>query len=335
MTIHRLTHAILLSALLTAPGLARAAEDEKVHIGDLRQGARLFDLNCRSCHGDGGNGKGVIQSEPASPALNDPSRMTLLSDKQVFSYIKTGGEKSGRSPVMPAFADSLDDLEIWDIVAYLRDRHLGLPDFYPDAESFFGDTYTIDEWGLERHEALTGVKIKKADNEYTVLGVYKGTQGPDGARLIPDDPLALSKIDRRAKVGYVSFVKGSVPGVKGTFLFGISMDNGGLVWKIRANTDDKAAKAKVEKILSVWEGYGNKGLKDPFEGGRSKQERAVAKAWTEIYSRAMEAVVMYDKAERERHWADSNFGGPADPEASVEGGILEVKDDSTKKKKRK
>ena len=332
MTIHRLSLAALLATLLSLP--AQAEEAAKTHIGDIRQGSRLFDLHCRSCHGDEGKGGGAVKSEPPAPALNDPSRMTLRSDGQLFAFIKMGGAKTGLSPVMPAYKDSLDDLEIWDIVAYLRDRHLGLPDFYPDAESFFGDEYSLDEWGLERHELLTTVKLKDAANKFTVLGVYKGTQGPEGARLIPDDPLALSKIDRRAKVGYVAFVKGSVPGVKGSYLFGISMDNGGLVWKIRANTDNLAAKQKLEKMLEVWEGYGNKGMKTPFEGGRSKSERAVAKAWTEIYSRAMEAVVMYDKAERERHWADSNFGGPADPEASVEGGELQVGKDKKKKKKR-
>ncbi len=333
MTIRFLIATLLAFSFLT-PALARA-EDTKVHIGDLRQGSRLFDLHCRACHGANGRGKGLIQSDPQAPALNDPARMTLRSDGQVFALIQKGGSKLGRSQAMPAFGESLDDLEIWDLVAFMRSRHLGLPDFYPDAESFFGDEYTLDEWGLERHEMLTSVKIKKADNRYTVLGVNKGTQGPEGARLIPDDPLALSKIDRRSKVGYVAFVRGAVPGLKGTHLFGISMDNSGLVWKIRVNSDNAATKKKVEKLLGTWEGYGNKGMKEPFMGGRSKSERAVAKAWTEIYSRAMEAVVMYDKAERERHWADSNFGGPADPEASVEGGELKVGKDKKKKKKRK
>jgi mono/diheme cytochrome c family protein len=322
---------ILLLGLVGTATAARAGDDAKVEIGDLRQGARLFEIHCRACHGPEGRGKGLVVTEPSAPALDDPARMTLLSDQQIFTIV----QKGTKSKVMPSFGDALDDLEIWDLVAYLRSRHLGLTDFYPNAESFFGDVYVIDQWGLERHQALTGKKIPKDENHFTVLGVFKGTQGPQGPRLIPDNPLALAKIDRRNKIGYVVFVWGELPGIRGRHLLGISMDKTGLVWKIRVNTDDARLKRKIEKMLSVWEGYGRKGMKEPFRGGPSKRERAVARAWTEIYSRAMEAVVMYDKAERERHWADADFGGPAEPEATVEGGILKVGKNKKKHRRRK
>ncbi len=311
-----------LTALATA---AQAQTGEKARVGDEVQGRRLFALHCASCHGAEGHGRGAVATVPPAPALDDPSRMNLISDAQVFTLVKKGGPALGRKPTMPAFGPVVSDLEIWDLVAYVREGHLGVTDFFPDAEAYFGDRYTIDKWGLERHKALTGRTLKPEDATFTVLGVYAGTQGPEGVRLIPNDPLAVSEIDRTKKTGYVVFVKGKVPGVKGEHIIGIGMDKTGLIRKIRVNDKDPRVVRRIEKLLARFEGYGRKGMKEPFTGGRKKRDRELAKAFTEIYSRAMEAVVMFDKAERERHWADEDFGGPKEKDATVEGGLLNVK----------
>ena len=321
---------LVLVALILVPKFA-AAQGSKVAVGDLTQGRRLFSLHCASCHGFEGRGGGNIVTMPAAPELVGPERMTLMSDAQIFALIDKGGPALDKSEMMPAFGTGLSDLDMWDLVAFLRSQHLTLTDFYPDAAAFFGNTYTIDKWGAERHQALTRVSLPK-DQAYTVLGVYQGTQPPSGPRLIPDTPLELAKVDRKSKVGYVVFVAGTLPGVQGEQILGVSMSNSGIVWKVLANTKSPKVRAQLARVMERWEGYGDKGMKTAFEG-RGKKERQIAKAWTEIYSRAMEAAVMFDKAERERHWADSEFGGPADPEASVEGGILKV--DQGKKKKRK
>lgn len=327
-----------LLVLASAAGLAQAARaadtGEKTRVGDVTQGARLFAVHCASCHGALGKGGGAVKTVPPAPSLDDPAQMTLMSDRQVFELIKGGGPALGKAETMPAFGDALDPLQMWDLVAFLRSRHLEIGDFFANAESYFGEPYTIDKWGAERHFKLTHVKLPKDDRTYTVLGIYKGTPGPEGPRLIPNTPLAVSQIDRQSKIGYVVFVDAKVPGVKGSHLLGISMDKGGLVWAIKVNTDDLKVKKQIESLLASWEGYGYKGMKEPFEGGRSRKERALAKAWTEIYSRAMEAVVMFDKAERERHWADEDFGGPKEPDASVEGGELQIIKNKKKKGRR-
>lgn len=311
-----------LLALSFVPAVARA-DDGKIQEGDLVQGRRLFAIHCASCHGENGDGHGKVKTTPPAPALTDPAHMNLLSDHQVFVLLKKGGPALGKKATMPAFGDGLSDLALWDIVSYLRSRHLEVTDFYPNAASYYGEPYTIDQWGAQRYQKLIRHKLPKDERTYTVLGVYKGTQGPDGPRLIPNNPLAVSKIKRSDKVGYLVFVDGKIPGVRGSHLFGVSMDNSGLVTKIRVNSHDLRVKRRLEKMLASWEGYGHKDLHHPFTG-RGRRERALAKAWTEIYDRAMEAVVMFDKAERERHWADEDFGGPKEPDASVKGGILKV-----------
>ena len=316
---------ILVLLSLAYPLSARAETERKARVGDDVQGRRLFALHCASCHGAEGKGRGTVATVPPAPALSDPSRMNLISDAQLFRLVKDGGKSLGRKPTMPAFGPAVSDLEIWDLVAYVREGHLSVTDFFPDAAAYFGDRYTIDKWGLERHQALTGRKLKPEDATFTVLGIYEGTQGPEGVKLIPNDPLAVSEIDRTKKIGYVVFVDAKIPGVRGEHILGIGMDKTGLIRKVRVNGGDPRTARKIEKLLARFEGYGRKGMKQPFTGGRSKRDRQLAKAFTEIYSRAMEAVVMFDKAERERHWADEDFGGPKEEDATVEGGILNVK----------
>jgi mono/diheme cytochrome c family protein len=316
-------HTVLVLALVfgLVPVAAHAGEATKVMVGDQVQGRRLFAIQCASCHGPGGAGGGQVHTVPPAPSLTDPARMSLVSDRQLFALIEKGGPALGLKDTMPAFGGGLSDLDAWDIVSYLGSRHLEVTDFYPDAAIYYGKAYTIDQWGAQRYQQLNHKKLPDDQRTWTVLGIYKGTQGPEGPHLVPDTPLAVAKLEPQDKVGYVAFVDAKLPGVRGTVLLGIAMDVHGQIEKVLANSTDARLAHKVDRMLETFVGHGRKDQKRVLRGHGSMRLR---KAFTEIYDRAMEAVVMYDKAERERHWADSDFGGPKGPESTIEGGTLKV-----------
>jgi mono/diheme cytochrome c family protein len=71
-------------------------------------GARLYAMNCGSCHGIKGRGTGNI------PALSEGPTQSA-SDGEVFWFITTGDVDNG----MPSWA-SLPERQRWQIITYLK-----------------------------------------------------------------------------------------------------------------------------------------------------------------------------------------------------------------------
>ena len=84
----------------------------------LANGAKLYEENCASCHGDTGMGDG-----PAAPSLSPapaPVAHTsqMLGDAYLYWRTNEGGADFG-SP-MPAWKDVLTENEIWSVIAYIH-----------------------------------------------------------------------------------------------------------------------------------------------------------------------------------------------------------------------
>ncbi|NIQ97817.1 MAG: cytochrome c [Desulfuromonadales bacterium] len=79
-----------------------------------RRGARLYEINCRMCHG-GKEGAGEVgkKLQPPPPDLHQ-ERVQQLGDGELYKRISLG---FGR---MPAFDKWLSPPQRWDIVNYLR-----------------------------------------------------------------------------------------------------------------------------------------------------------------------------------------------------------------------
>jgi cytochrome c oxidase cbb3-type subunit 3 len=75
----------------------------------LQDGRRLFNwYNCSGCHGGhAGGGMG--------PSLRDPVWLYGDRDDQVFDSIA-----QGRSQGMPAWGSKIPELQIWELVAYIK-----------------------------------------------------------------------------------------------------------------------------------------------------------------------------------------------------------------------
>lgn len=104
---------IMIFAMLVSP-LAFAQDDD--------EGEQLYGLYCTQCHGVNGNGKGVnaahMSVQPRSHV--DREEMMTRSDEELFKVIEQGGKSIDKSNLMPAWGDNLSDMEINELVAYLR-----------------------------------------------------------------------------------------------------------------------------------------------------------------------------------------------------------------------
>jgi mono/diheme cytochrome c family protein len=83
----------------------------------INQGHTLYMSDCVKCHGASGHGDGPDASSltrlPAD--FTDQSVMAQLSAASLYNYIS-----DGISPDMPAFSGTLDDIQRWTLVSYIR-----------------------------------------------------------------------------------------------------------------------------------------------------------------------------------------------------------------------
>jgi mono/diheme cytochrome c family protein len=305
--------------LLAAPLLAleaAAAPPPPVQAGDPVNGALLFRLHCSGCHGADGTGNGFLAKILTSPSpdnLRDAGFLLRHGDEDLHGAIVRGGAAVGAHFTMPAFGGVLDTLDSWDVVAFLRRGQLSVADFFPQAARYAAKSYTLDDDARKRLEEILG-KLTEREERITVASVF-GAEKPslDGPVLVPQEPRELDTLKPKQKVGYVSFVEVAVPGVAPALAVWISMSKEGVIESVRARLDGVKDKdrPRVEKLFAGFEGQGGKqsperkDYKNLKPGkGAGKDAAAVAKALTRSYYRALEGAIMFDKEERERHWAD-------------------------------
>jgi mono/diheme cytochrome c family protein len=77
-----------------------------------KAGAELYNLNCKSCHGDPGKNN-VIKLVPAPP---DPASAKMQSNPDGALQFKIA---QGRTP-MPSFKNILSAADIWRVISYIR-----------------------------------------------------------------------------------------------------------------------------------------------------------------------------------------------------------------------
>lgn len=152
-----------LSAVPDNPVVADAAA--------IRLGETLWTQNCLSCHGALGQGDG-----PAAAALDDPppdlttTHERYHSEQQYFLSISEGVEGTA----MPAFGDTLSDLDIWHLVIYVR---------YLQG----GGTSTGPSTGGAPHGIVDGT-TKSTDDAAESLACLVGPATPAGLTATDPDP---------------------------------------------------------------------------------------------------------------------------------------------------
>lgn len=83
----------------------------------VQRGGELFRAHCVLCHGTSGDGHGVRRSAMRTPPrdLTNPRWQSQTGPAELFRTIRDGVAGSQ----MPAWR-SLDDGQIWDLVAYVQ-----------------------------------------------------------------------------------------------------------------------------------------------------------------------------------------------------------------------
>jgi mono/diheme cytochrome c family protein len=97
----------------------------------VQRGQQLFGQYCVACHGPNGKGDGISgQNLPIRPQdLTVGAQLNPLPDRFLFEIISQGAQSVGLSPLMPAFKPHLSDLQIEEVIAYVRT--LAQPPFDP------------------------------------------------------------------------------------------------------------------------------------------------------------------------------------------------------------
>lgn len=280
-------------ALSLVPAAGFAAEDMRTYVGDPVNGAKLYKTHCADCHGAKGTGgrSGV--------SLTDSGRMNLVRDNQMFAMVQKGaGLKRAKEHT---FKKKLKFLEIWDVVAHVRDGHMTIGEFFPNSGRYVSKVYEIDKYGLERIQERAGVKLKDKKAAVFTFFDFEGEEG--NLTYVPQDPIKLDQLKKNLKSGYLVFLPFEHDGFKGEI--GVAMDKGGQITRIAVHRGAKNADL-LNSDLTKFEGMGKKNQIEPFKPSGGKKMAKLAKAVFPVYMRAMETATMYDREENERTWADPN-----------------------------
>ena len=80
--------------------------------------------NCSPCHGETGKGDGPLADtlgEGVKPRnLSDANLLSARTDEFLFKVVKSGGIAVGLSEAMPSWKETFTDIEINQIVQYVR-----------------------------------------------------------------------------------------------------------------------------------------------------------------------------------------------------------------------
>lgn len=87
-----------------------------------RQGKHLFEQYCVVCHGQNGQGNGfnAYNLNPKPHNLMDSTYMKALSIATLTETISYGGKGVNKSVMMPAYQNTLNKMEISNVVAYIE-----------------------------------------------------------------------------------------------------------------------------------------------------------------------------------------------------------------------
>jgi S-disulfanyl-L-cysteine oxidoreductase SoxD len=84
----------------------------------IRLGAQQFQNHCRICHGFDGHATGVPFARNMSPPIPDLGSADI--QKYTDGQLKWITENGIRLTGMPGWKGLIDDIEIWQIVSYIR-----------------------------------------------------------------------------------------------------------------------------------------------------------------------------------------------------------------------
>ena len=95
---------------------AKKANPVKPTAESIAQGKKYYGFDCAMCHGDSGDGKGVVAVEERFNLkdFRDPATLKDRTDGELFYILKNG---KGHMPVEPIRSSPND---LWNLINYIR-----------------------------------------------------------------------------------------------------------------------------------------------------------------------------------------------------------------------
>jgi mono/diheme cytochrome c family protein len=275
-----------------APKVEAAAQ------GDRAAGEKIYKINCASCHGISGNADGVAAGRFNPPPVNHRNAevMNARDDAGLFRVIKEGAKAAGRDSAMPAFGSGLNELDIWDLIAYMRTLHVRIDAFIPGGAYFITKSYRV--FGPDRIAKAVGEPLKPEEEELRVYTVFRFPRHEGYAEFVPYEPGKLDKLKKNLKLGYLAFVK--VKGPRGPVELGMAMEPSAKL--IRVVPSDLSAGQDVQRLFQKFEGQGKRGKYELWKVAGVPPD--IQKDVYKQYLRFLESVFTYEREEKDRTWMD-------------------------------
>jgi len=178
---------LILQWLYEASGVEKPVELSRESVsGNVELGEVIYAKNCAACHGV--NGEGI-----SAPALGNPMLLATATDAFLQYAIKEGRDGTP----MPAFKDSLTEVDINNVTAYLRSRASGW-------DKPKGASVTLpkpENYVLNPNNKVLNFELR--DNRYvSAKQVYQALQ--DSARIV--------LLDARSTVAWKqTHIPGAIP----------------------------------------------------------------------------------------------------------------------------
>jgi hypothetical protein len=217
------------------------------------------------------------------------------TDAELTDFIVKGDP--GGMPSFPHFPE----LDLWDVLAFLRQSEIRVTDFFPTAAFFTAKPYTLDADAKKRAAEAIGHDLSGAEATLAVLTFYGHVEGGGAGPLrVGDQPAELDKLKPKDKVGYLLFLELPRGDGKGDAKYGVALAKDGHILRIASQG------GSIDKAYQPFVGLGHKGSDALIKPKGKRESPKFETAFSHAFVRAIEAVTMFDKDERDRHWADTN-----------------------------
>lgn len=271
----RLPGSLALSlALLALPALA---DEGRPLIGDPYNGARLFQ-----------------KASGAKKPKVDGAWLNRYGDRAALKALADG--KSGFPRVKGD-----NELDRWDVLAYLRGHNANLRDLVPDATHVLLSEGELDEHAIDRLKDRAGLKVPGDAEEGPVFALFgiEDDDPTDLTRVVEKDFKRRDRLKPDKKVGYVVFMP--LKGLRGggyEAAIALSPDIEILAVEVRA--PDGTAPDDLNQAAKRFVGRGGRAKYQPLKApGAGKAMREIEKPLSEAFLLGAERVYMYEAKERD------------------------------------
>lgn len=272
---------------------------EAAATGDRAAGEKIYRVNCASCHGVSGGGDGIAarQFNPAPASHRNPAVMNGIDDLKLFKIIREGAKAIGRESAMPAFAGGLNELDIWDLIAYIRTLHVRIDTFMPGGAYYVVKNYRV--FSPKRVSDAIKETLTPDEEELKVFTVFRFPKHDGYAELVPYEPGKMDKLKKNLKLGYIAFAP--VKGPQGLVDIGMAMSPAGNLLKVMPT--DLTAGQDIAKLFAKFEGFSSRMKKYEIWKVPGVTPDVIKETFKQNL-RMLEAVFSYEKEEKERTWMD-------------------------------